>query len=63
MSDKSFHFVCFPEKFLILSVSHHFFLVFGKKRFFGLKSRILVGNRQTEKVSKKMKSLSVLDVF
>ena len=44
MLDKSFHFVCFPKHFRSLSVSHPFTPFF---------QRILVGNRQTKKFSKK----------
>ena len=49
-----FEFVCFPP-FLPC--------FWPKNAFFGLKSRILMGNRQTKNFFKKIKSLSVLDTF
>ena len=51
--DKSFHFVCFAQKNCNLSVFHLFYLIFQKLTLFCLKSHVLVGNRQTTKISKK----------
>ena len=46
-----------------LFVFHHFYSVFNQKpfffAFFGLKSRILMGNRQTKKISTQIKCLSI----
>ena len=50
---KKFEFVCFPP----------FYSPFKKMSPFCKKLRILVGNRQTKKTFKKIKSLNVLDAF
>ena len=61
--DKSIHFVCFPKKnwlCLFPTILAHFCPKFS---LFCLKSRILVGNRQTQFFFSKMKSLDHEDVF
>ena len=71
MLDKSIHFVCFPNFFWVFLFSKFFFefvcfppflpCFWPKNAFFGLKSRILMGNRQTKNISKKINCLSVWD--
>ena len=63
MLDKSFHFVCFLKIFLILSVSHHFCLVFGKKSSFLLKIAYIDGKQTNQKIFKKNEMFECLRCF
>ena len=62
MSDKSFHYICFSKFFGVCLFPILFISLFFKRvGLFCLKLRILVGNMQLKKFSKKIKSLTVLD--